>query len=159
MKKAILTVTLMVSVLGASVANNNGTKKVKPIDNEVIEFNLSQFNKYLNDGNAREVEGIYSDTANRYQIAIVKNNEREHDYIGIVISSDNPYWKTGEIKFNFIKDGEHKLKGYYYNSKGDYVPVEFDTEAMRLGDVPLRKMETGLTINQQMPSIAKEDTL
>ena len=29
------------------------------------------------------------------------------------------------MKFNFVITAENNLEGYYYNSKGEYVPVSF----------------------------------
>ena len=68
---------------------------------------------------------MYKSTDGRYVIALIKNDEKGHDYIGVVCAADNPYWRRGEVKFNFVITAENNLEGYYYNSKGEYVPVSF----------------------------------
>jgi len=73
-------------------------------------------------------------------IAIIKNNEKGHDYIGVVCAADNPYWKSGEVKFNFVLRNDNKLKGYYYNSSGNYVPVSFSINGDSLQTNRLRKV-------------------
>ena len=104
-----------------------------------INLNYSQFVKYLDNGNPDSLEGIYSTEDKRYVIAVIKNETKFHEFIGVVISSDNPKWSNGEIKFNFVRKSDGILEGYYYNS--DKVsPVVLSTGNSRIGANLLKKL-------------------
>ncbi len=124
LKKMILASGLILS-LGAQASN---TKTVKEMDNRQIDmekFNIPQFGKYLQDGLPHEVEGVYKTKDGRYTLAIVRNEDSTHDFIAIVLDADNPFWKTGEVKFNFVLSDINSLEGLYYNSKGESVNLDF----------------------------------
>lgn len=122
-----------------SFATNNN-KKIKTVKEHQIEFNLLNFCNYLENGNPQNVEGVYTSPDHRYTIALVKNENKCNDFIGVVLAADNPYWKKGEVKFNFVKDENGRLNGYYYNSTGDEFPVEFQISGDSLKTNQLQKM-------------------
>ncbi len=113
MKTSIKTLVLFsASLLFSSFTYASPLKTLGTIEKQNIEFNFSQFYTYLENGNAHQFEGVYSSLDERYKVAIVKNDAEHHDYIGIVISADNEYWKEGDVKFNFVLKDE-TLTGYY----------------------------------------------
>ena len=129
MKTSIkLLAILGISLLFSSYSNANPTKTLEPLSKHNIEFSFSHFCSYLENGNAHPLEGVYSSLDERYKIAIVKNDTKNHDYIGIVISSGNKFWKVGDVKFNFVMK-EGALEGYYYNSSGQELPIQFIIQA------------------------------
>lgn len=117
------------------------TKKLAPVKTHFLDFSVSNFCNYLENGNPRQLEGIYQSPDGRYVIALIKNNEKGHDYIGVVCAADNPYWKRGEVKFNFVVTNNSELQGYYYNSLGEYVPVNFTIDGDSLNTNKLNKVD------------------
>jgi hypothetical protein len=101
------------------------SKKLEPVIRHQLQLDVLSFCNYLQTGRPKKVEGLYQSPDGRYVIALIKNNKKGHDYIGVVCTADNPYWKRGEVKFNFVLRNDNKLEGYYYNSSGNYVPVSF----------------------------------
>ncbi|MEQ8908843.1 MAG: hypothetical protein RIC95_06605 [Vicingaceae bacterium] len=129
MKRISLILSLIILIASSTSAQALGRHKIsKPIDKQEVEINLAAFGKYLEIGSASEVEGVYTTQDRRYIIALVRNKEKTHDYIGVVISADNPYWKNGEVKFNFVEEANGKLKGYYYDSLGTSYPMAFEID-------------------------------
>tara|TARA_B100001109_G_C18864147_1_gene475898 strand:- start:1950 stop:2417 length:468 start_codon:yes stop_codon:yes gene_type:complete len=125
--KKLMFALVLVSSLGISslrAEEIESSKSLKSISKQAIELNLPQFSKYLQIGDAQELEGVYATVDRRYVIAIIKNKKKSHDYIGVVISADNKYWEKGEVKFNFVKK-ENKLQGFYYNQAGKAIPIQF----------------------------------
>lgn len=142
MKTSILTSILFAALLTlSSSAYAKSPKALKPINKATIELNLSQFCNYLDNGSPHAAEGVYTSPDGRYVVALIKNDVKEHDYIGVVCAADNPYWKKGEVKFNFVLNDSNELKGYYYNSKGDYVPVSFTIDGDSLKTNQLKKID------------------
>jgi hypothetical protein len=114
-------------MLFSSVASAAGNKRLKTIKNEKkVNLDVNQFGKYLHDGEPDSLEGIYKSRDGRYLIALVKNDENGHDFLGVVVSADNPYWEEGQVKFNFVRNSDNQLKGYIYNSQGVGFPISFD---------------------------------
>jgi len=141
MKTSVKTVLIMsICILFSSFSYGNTPKILKPIEKQKIEFNLLQFCNYLENGNPAQLEGVYASPDKRYLVAIVKNDEKNHDFIGIVIKADNPYWEPGEVRFNFVMKNE-TLMGYYYNASGDEFPLEFKIDADTLKTNSLNKMD------------------
>lgn len=124
------------SVVSAKESNNLGTK-VK----QKVNLDVNQFGKYLHDGSPDSLEGIYRSPDGRYYIALIKNKEKSHDFIGVVISADNPFWEEGEVKFNFVRNDSDKLTGYYYNSKGKAFPITFKIGNSTIKTKLLRKVK------------------
>lgn len=121
--------------------NSQDIKNAKPIEKQKVNFNLPAFNQYLKVGNAQKLEGIYSTKDRRYFIALVKNSEKTHDFIGIVLAADNAYWDRGEVKFNFSEGKEGKLEGFYYDQKGHANPVIFEAgQQVKIGNQVLDKL-------------------
>lgn len=136
-----IAVFLSCILLFSSLASAGGMKNLSPAKDKKVELDVNQFGKYLHDGNPDSLEGIYQSPDGRYLIALIKNEANEHDFIGVVISADNPYWNTGEIKFNFVRNNSNKLQGYYYNSKGQAFPVSFKIGLSTLKTGLLKKMK------------------
>ncbi|MFB1021962.1 MAG: hypothetical protein QMC40_04295, partial [Vicingaceae bacterium] len=68
-------------------------KKLEPVIRHQLLLVVLSFCNYLQTGRPKKVEGLYQSPDGRYVIALIKNNERVHDYIGVVRTADNPYWK------------------------------------------------------------------
>lgn len=115
---------MCIGIFFSSFSYAGSLKTLEPIAKQNIEFSFSQFSNYIKNGSPDLLEGIYVSPDNRYKVAIVKNDTKNHDYIGIVISADNEYWEVGDIKFNFVMKDD-VLIGYYYNAAGQEIPVEF----------------------------------
>jgi len=150
MKTSILT-TLFLSTL---LTINSGIKAEEPkmatpISPMAVELNLGGFCDYLTNGNPRQIEGIYSTKDGRYIIGIIKNETKTHDYIGVVINADNPYWKIGEVKFNLCESAEGSIEGYYYDSNKKSHLISFNLEngilkSPLMEKVDLEQFRTGL---------------
>ncbi len=116
-------------------------KKLAPLTTHHLNFDLFNFCKYLENGNPKKAEGVYRSPDGRYVIALIKNNEVGHDFIGVVCAAENPYWTRGEVKFNFVLGNNNELNGYYYNSLGEYVPVSFTIDGDSLKTNRLIKVD------------------
>lgn len=138
LSKSIVFFSICLLFFSFTYAGNS--KQLKPIQKHKVEFNLLQFCNYLENGSPNRVEGVYSSPDQRYQVAIVKNDVKGHDYIGIVLSADNPYWQAGEVKFNFVEK-DSSLIGYYYNSSGEKFPIELKIDSDTLKTNHLNKMK------------------
>lgn len=142
MKTSVLTSILFAALFSlTSVAHAKSPKTLKPIHKTTINLNLSGFCNYLDNGVTHAAEGVYKSPDGRYVIALIKNDEKEHDYIGVVCAADNPYWEKGEVKFNFVLKDSTNLEGYYYNSKGDPTPVSFTIDDDSLKTNQLQKID------------------
>lgn len=125
--KTIKPIAMLLScmILFSSMTFASGVKTLHPVKEHQVNLDVNQFGKYLHDGNPDSLEGLYKSPDGKYLIALIKDQENGHDFIGVVVSAENPYWKEGEVKFNFVRDDSQKLKGYYYNSRGKAYPVTF----------------------------------
>lgn len=128
-------------LLFSQIASAGGTKDLSPVKDHQVQLDVSQFGKYLHDGSPDSLEGLYKSPDGRYLIALIKNSEKNHDFIGVVVSAENPYWKEGEVKFNFVRNDSNKLKGYYYNSKGEAFPVTFKIGSSTIKSKLLKKVK------------------
>ncbi len=117
------------------------SKILTPLKTHHLDFELPNFCNYLENGNPKQAEGVYKSPDGRYVIALIKNNKKGHDYIGVVCSTDNPYWEVGEVKFNFVLASGNELNGYYYDSSGAFVPVSFTIDGDSLKTNKLIKMD------------------
>ena len=124
----------------SSIASASGPKGLDPIKEHQVNLDVSQFGKYLHDGNPDSLEGLYKSPDGRYLIALIKNDDLGHDFIGVVVEADNPYWKEGEVKFNFVRNNSKKLKGYYYDSRGEAHPVSFKIGSSTIKSRLLKKV-------------------
>lgn len=135
-----IAILLSAMILFSSLASAAGTKGLNPVKDHKVSLDVNQFGKYLHDGNPDSLEGIYKSPDGRYLIALIKDSEKGHDFIGVVVSADNPYWEEGQVKFNFVRNDGKKLKGYYYNSKGDAFPVTFKIGSSTIKSKLLKKV-------------------
>jgi len=148
MKNIVLIFGLLLSPVLMSSSFASHRKTVKSIQKTNLNFDVAGFTHYLNNGNPQKLEGVYSTKDKRYVIAIVKNSEKEHDYIGVILNSANKNIKTGDVRFNFVMDSEKNLVGNYYDNNGNSVEVVFNMEDMELGHIPMQKVGiTQLQIN------------
>ena len=109
--------------------------------NRSVDLNLDHFEQYLKTGKHHSLEGIYTSYDNRYKIAMIKNKTRKHDYIGVVVDAENPYWHKGEVKFTFKVSGE-QLRGFYYTSENKMVPVTYQfKEGALKGKLPAQHFQ------------------
>ncbi len=127
-------------ILFSSMASASGVKTLHPVKEHQVNLDVNQFGKYLHDGNPDSLEGLYQTRDGRYLIALIKNTENNHDFIGVVVSADNPYWTEGEVKFNFVRNDSKKLKGYYYNSQGKAFPISFKIGSSTIKSRLLKKV-------------------
>lgn len=132
---------LMVVLVCSSGAMSKTVKAISSENKDQVHIDLVQFSKYLKDGNPHQLEGVYSSDDGRYIIALIKNTEKSHDFIGVVISADNSYWTEGEVKFNFVMNSNGKLEGYYYNSNGEAFPMSFTIDNDTLSSKLLHKLD------------------
>ena len=137
-----LAVLLSCLMLFSSVASASGTKNLKTVKKEQkVLLDVNQFGKYLHEGDPDSLEGIYRSRDGRYLIALIKNDEKGHDFIGVVVSADNPYWEEGQVKFNFVRNSDNKLKGYIYNSQGKAFPISFTIGESTIKSRHLKKVK------------------
>lgn len=129
MKTSLKTsILLCIGLMITSLSYASPPKTLEVIEKQNIEFDFLRFCNYLENGAPHRLEGVYTSPDQRYKVAIVKNDAKHHDYIGIVISADNQYWKAGDVKFNFVlKDS--LLQGYFYNHVGREIPIQFNIVA------------------------------
>lgn len=75
------------------------------------------------------VEGVWLESTNAYEIAIVKNDSelyRDYTYLGIVVGTNKPTWKVGEVKALIRKtSSKANLVGMYYTGGKEEVGAEF----------------------------------
>jgi len=129
-------------MLFSAMASASGSKKLKTVSKEQnVTLDVNQFGKYLHDGDPDSLEGIYKSRDGRYMIALIKNDKKGHDFIGVVVSADNPYWKEGQLKFNFVRNSDNKLKGYIYNSQGNAFPISFKIGQSTIKSRHLKKVK------------------
>jgi S1-C subfamily serine protease len=62
-----------------------------------------------------DIEGLWSDQENRYNVAIVKAPQADFDYVAVIVSTNSPVWSKGEIKMEFKKTAASgAFVGNYY---------------------------------------------
>ncbi|MBD98524.1 MAG: hypothetical protein CMO34_01665 [Verrucomicrobia bacterium] len=142
MKKIKLTIVALLASMISISAHAGNHKELKSIKMSNQDFNVAGFSKYLVQGNAIKVEGVYQTEDGRYSIAIVKNDAKEHDFIGVMINSGNDQIKGGDVRFNFVESSNNNLEGYFYDNYGNSVPVEFGLDKVKLGDISLKKIRS-----------------
>ncbi|MDB4061582.1 hypothetical protein N8371_07145 [Vicingaceae bacterium] len=64
-------------------------KKLAYLKTHYLNFDLSNFCNYLENINPKKADGVYRSPDGRHVIALIKNNEKGHDFIGVVCSADN----------------------------------------------------------------------
>ena len=140
MKTSIITTLLISTLLTFNSLTAHTAKKLKTINTSPIEFSLTNFCNYLENGNTSGVEGVYKSSDGKYVFALVRNDARNHDFIGIVLATENNRWKEGEIKFNFVLQKD-TLNGFYYDDKGNPIPVKFEIGNDTLQTNVLKKVD------------------
>ncbi|MFT3826567.1 MAG: S41 family peptidase [Chitinophagaceae bacterium] len=85
-----------------------------------LQIALPEFEKYLDNKKTQDFEGIWD--SQPYKIAIKKT---ENGYKGILINNVSPYWESGQVKLEIIKEG-NELKGIAYmrdhsKAKSDHI--------------------------------------
>lgn len=87
-------------VKATSKENSSNLAKYK----ESTKIDSTKAMKLLATENLDSVEGIWENL--NYKIAIVKNQneERNRDYVGIILSSTNPKFEIGDVKMELIKN-------------------------------------------------------
>jgi len=142
MKKIKLTIVALLASMISISAQAGNHKELKSIKMSNQDFNVAGFSKYLVQGNAIQLEGVYQTKDGRYSIAIVKNDADEHDFIGVMINSGNDKFRGGDVRFNFVKASDQTLEGYFYDNYGNSVPVEFGLDEVKLGNISLKKVRS-----------------
>lgn len=94
-------------------------KKLSHANEKQVELNLERFIHYLRTAQPLEAEGFYTSADQKYVVAIVKNDTKEHDFIGVVVKSPNGRYSKGELRFNFVQESDSVLTGYYYDDFGN----------------------------------------
>ncbi len=84
------------SIAVAQVLNSELYKRQKP-----VTLSNEQLEKIKNSSDP--VEGIYTDSKNDFKIAIVKNENSQKDYRGIVLETTSKIWKWGFIKMELSR--------------------------------------------------------
>ncbi|OFX28198.1 MAG: hypothetical protein A2X08_10475 [Bacteroidetes bacterium GWA2_32_17] len=90
------------------VKDRSDTSEIKEFVQKepVIEFEADT----LNNKNKNSIEGVWQTLEGDYIIGISADKTKLYDYIGFVIETSNIYWKKGQIKFEFYKDKDDKIK-------------------------------------------------
>ncbi|MBP6386365.1 MAG: hypothetical protein KA313_09720 [Pseudarcicella sp.] len=61
-----------------------------------------------------EIEGIWVNADQQNKVAIIKNHNSEHDYIGVLLETKHDKWKPGMIKFEIKKNENNIYEGTYF---------------------------------------------
>ncbi|MEX2380211.1 MAG: hypothetical protein WD530_05675 [Vicingaceae bacterium] len=117
-KRLVLMLSAAICFSFSTKAGNSG-KIVKPIASKSISLNFQHFDNYLRNGRPLEVEGFYATSDKRYVMAIVKNEAKEHDFIGVMVKAANSKYTTGELRFNFVQENDSILSGFFYDQNGN----------------------------------------
>ncbi len=125
---------------------------------EDTDIDSTKVVEMLNRKDLDPIEGIWESTG--YKIAIVKNQnkERDRDFVGVILASSNPNFKSGEVKMEVKKEktnytanylmGDHKVLNLetkvfdtYYIEQGEMIywrkvsPIKSGIELKELGEV------------------------
>lgn len=113
---------------------------------ELTGFTEEFIKKYLSENKTDAIEGIYksyqSDGLPYYKIGIIKSKDT---YKAVIIETDRPYWKTGEIKAIFEPSsmrGLYSVK-WYSSNKTPYETFA-SLENLALLNVELKDTKTGI---------------
>jgi hypothetical protein len=102
-----------------STKAGNTNKIAKPVELKKLGLNFQYFENYLRNGQPTDVEGFYSTADKKYTVAIIKNDIKEHDYIGVMVKAKNSKYTEGELRFNFVQKNDSTLSGYFYDEHGN----------------------------------------
>ncbi len=79
-----------------------------------FEIKEKEFDKYILDlTNKSSFEGVW--LSEPYTIGIIADKKNPNrDYVGFILKSESPYWKTNQIKLEIFKNknGKHNMKYY-----------------------------------------------
>lgn len=59
---------------------------------------------------------VYRNMSESYTIAVIKDPDTSGEYLGILLSSNNKYWKKGQLRFILKKTAENKYDHFEYNA-------------------------------------------
>lgn len=122
-RKILLSVAAIICMSFSSKAINP-SKTVMPIEAKNTQINFQHFTNYLMNGNPQEIEGYYGTKDKKYIIAIIKNDVKQHDYIGVMVGAKNSKYNPGELRFNFVVENDSMLNGFYYDDRGNAQAVK-----------------------------------
>ena len=78
---------------------------------EIISISKDRLAKLKNSNN---IEGIYYSIDSTYKIALIKNKSTSRHYAGIIISSENSFWKPGQVKLELKQSAKNEFKATVY---------------------------------------------
>ncbi|MFK7748262.1 MAG: S41 family peptidase [Kordia sp.] len=94
---------------------------------------------YFKDRSKDSIEGIY-ELKDAYTIAIIKSPKMYRDYIGVIVKSNNPVWKPGDIKIELKREDSGLFSGYVYAS--NYTKITFRNHDMQFPLMGFKKKNT-----------------
>lgn len=148
-RKLVLMLSLAICMSFSAKAGNK-SKNVKPTASKNISLNFQHFENYLRNGQPDEVEGFYATVDKRYIVAIIKNDAKEHDFIGVMVKAANSKYTVGELRFNFVQENDSILSGFFYDQNGN-------AQAMQLKIKTSKSNETCLLTKVAYSEIPNEN--
>jgi hypothetical protein len=106
------------------------------------------------------VEGIWTDTEDKYRLAIVPApGGSGSDYVAVVLRSNLPLWQTGEIKAEIRNTASPEVFTCTYfmaNKKPGGTTLILNHDAVLRGSITTQKGPFDLVLMRVWPEIAKE---
>lgn len=98
--------------------------------------------KFFKDKDLDEIEGVYTSSDNRYEVAVIKNKsdfKSQYDYLAIITDTNTWNWKKGQVKFelkntatptiftgNYFMGNKMRVGRTFFLKKG-YIEVNLPT--------------------------------
>lgn len=95
--------------------------EVSATQTEKIKVNAAKVKQAKLNIQPLQLEGIYQTRDSSYRIAIIKDKQVYRDYIGVILSSNGPEWKAGDVKLEMKDEGNKIFKVVFYNRQ--HVPL------------------------------------
>lgn len=111
---------------------------------------------YFDNTNTDSIEGIYilKDT---YTIAMIKSPKMYRDYIGVIVTSNNPIWNPGDVKVELKKEDSGLFSGYIYAS--NYAKISFRNHDMQFPLFGIKKKNAKPVVTTAVSSKASFSVL
>jgi hypothetical protein len=97
------------------------------VNTEIIQLDDKQV-KPLYHTTAASVEGIYYSADSVYKVAVIKSKKGLRSYAGVILKSQTPLWKPGQVKFELIETGANQFTGVWYQRVHNlyFSPIRFN---------------------------------
>ena len=96
---------------------------------EIVYLDKKQLQQ-LYHTSAASVAGIYYTPDSLYKVAVIKSKKGLRSYAGVILSSQTPKWKAGQVKFELIETDINEYMGVWYNRNHNLylAPIQFNPE-------------------------------